>query len=161
MTFRHFLYMLAVLLVTNVLGCDNDKEKEKQGNGDTVDENGGRAVDKSPTKEESERAKFEKGTTDYLAITEETTSVLASITDVESAKKAIPKLEEISKKGDELNDRMKPLGQPSEETEKYLEGKYRAELERVMNEMFDQMDRLKDDQDVWPVLEAALNNIGN
>jgi hypothetical protein len=134
MTLKHSMIALAMFMVI-ASGC-GDHQKQAA--------------------EPTDRERFEKGTVEYLAMSEELNTLLADIVDVESAEKAVPKLKEFGKRGKELEQRMKPQGKPSAETKKYLEEKYRDRLKNAQENMFKQVQRIREKQEVWSIVEAAI-----
>lgn len=87
---------------------------------------------------------------------EEMNSILASVKDTASAKRAKPKLEAISKKMAAVSERMARTEFPSEEKWKELAKKYGLRARKARNEIMKNMARLRADPD----LKDALDGMG-
>jgi hypothetical protein len=156
MILKRFELLFLAMFMVIASGCGGDKDQMHKDTKDSVNANTKNGDDQKQAAEPTDREKFEKGTVEYLAMSEELNTLLADIVDVESAEKAVPKLKEFGKKGKELEQRMKPKGQPLVETKKYLEEKYRDRLKNTQESLFKQVQRLREKQDVWSIVEAAM-----
>ena len=91
---------------------------------------------------------------------DEMTSILKGVKDESSAKAAVSKLESLGKKGQDLSERMKKLGEPSEEQEKELTAKMMGMAGKAMV-MLGEIARIKGDEKLNAILGSAVEKLSN
>ena len=102
------------------------------------------------------KSKHEQVMDDQLDLMEEMVDVLKDVKDEASAKAAVPKLEDLKKRGEEIQKRAKEIGDPSEEEEKALKEKYEERMDKIMKDMFAEMTRVMADEKCREVLAGKM-----
>jgi len=86
-------------------------------------------------------------------------SILEGVSDVESAKAAVPKLEAVGQKMADLKKRADALGKPTPEQNKALEEKFTKEMSTAMDKMMAASMKLADKPEVQKILEEPMKKL--
>lgn len=99
----------------------------------------------------------EKAAAESLTVMQDFTEVLAGVTDEASARAAKPELEKISKRMNEIQERMTKLGEPTAEQQQELE-KMKG-FEETMKKFMAEAMRVGMDPALGPILEDAMKDM--
>ena len=102
---------------------------------------------------------YESMASDSVSYYEEMASILEGVSDVESAKAAVPKLEAVGQKMADLKKRADALGKPTPEQNKALEEKFTKEMSTAMDKMMAASMKLADKPEVQKILEEPMKKL--
>jgi Skp family chaperone for outer membrane proteins len=104
----------------------------------------------------SESDTHDKVMRDTIDMMKEMTTLMSKITDEASAEANAPKLAELSKKFEALQERQEAVGDPNEEQEAALKTKYEAEMQEVVEPFMKEMLRIAMNPALAKHLEEAM-----
>lgn len=88
-----------------------------------------------------------------LAGIKELAAILKTVVDKKTAEEAKPKLEKAAKNLEEVGEKGKKLGPPSEELKKELRQKYEKDLEQAVKDLLNEINNLYGKKDVDVVID--------
>jgi cytochrome c556 len=96
---------------------------------------------------------------DSMTSMKELVDVLKNVKDEDSAKAAVSKIESIAKDMKALSEEAKKMGEPSKEVNADLEKKYKADMEKITNDLSKEMMRIMMNDKLAGPISKAMSEI--